>query len=678
MKKLLLFTQLFGLLFSTGFAQSYLPINLTGYNADIIAENSPAMSYTSTSIDGSDYVLYSVDYGNIYSTGSGLPNSGVIANGLYNYQLAPYSQNNAIFLTGGTTDSFSITSPRQYAALSLLGLSTEGSGTLTITLRFTDGSTQQYTGQALPDWFYNSNPVISGFDRAGRITNSPDYLSGEPRMYAVNLSISCANQQKNLSKIIINNTSASARACIFAVSGINPVSDLIAHTDITCFGSGNGTVTSLNTGGINPVSYLWSNSQTTSSLSSLSAGIYSVTITDGNGCSAVATDTINEPAPLLVLASASLYGLCSGTADTLNATGGTTYQWSNADTGATIVVYPTSATNGSLSYTVTATDANNCSASQTVNVSINPLPTLATAFIPSDTVCMGSNVTLTATGADTYVWNNGVIDGVSFIATATQDYIVAGTDSNGCVNTDTVTLTVNSLPAISTTALPNDTLCAGLNVTLSGAGAVSYVWSDNVTNGVGFAVSNTATYSVTGTDINGCSNTDSVTITVNQLPNVGATVSDDTICNGSSVTFTGTGADTYTWSSGIVDGVAYTPASSSVYAVTGTDANGCNNVASVEVTVQTCVGINNLQNATDIQLYPNPNAGIFSMLFNQNISNANISITDVTGKSIFQKQTNITSGYKMDINIVDAAKGLYFVSVFTKSALIKTYKVNIQ
>jgi hypothetical protein len=105
-----------------------------------------------------------------------------------------------------------------------------------------------------------------------------------------------------------------------------------------------------------------------------------------------------------------------------------------------------------------------------------------------------------------------------------------------------------------------------------------------VQDGVAFTPASTQTYTVTGTDANGCTNTAQTTITVNALPTVGAG-SNQTVCAGTSVTLSGSGASTYVWNNNVQDGVAFTPASTQTYTVTGTDANGCTNTAQVLVTV---------------------------------------------------------------------------------------------
>ncbi|MGZ3943102.1 MAG: hypothetical protein ACXVOH_14215, partial [Bacteroidia bacterium] len=223
------------------------------------------------------------------------------------------------------------------------------------------------------------------------------------------------------------------------------------------------------------------------------------------------------------------------------------------------------------------------SSTDTVKIKVNPTPTV-TANSTSTLVCAGTNITLTGGGASSYSWTNGVTDGVAFAPPSSQTYSVTGTDINGCSSTAAVTVNVNTLPAVTANAT-STVVCNGQSVTLTGGGASSYTWSSGVSNGVAFTPTSTQTYTVTGTDVNGCTNSATKNITVNSLPTVTANATATVICAGQSVTLTGGGAGTYTWTNGVTNGVAFTPSSTQTYTVTGTDVNGCINTASKTITV---------------------------------------------------------------------------------------------
>ena len=301
---------------------------------------------------------------------------------------------------------------------------------------------------------------------------------------------------------------------------------------------------------------------------------YTVNGTDVNGClgTDAVTITVN---PLPVVNAGTDQTVCAGTSVTLSATGAATYSWDNGITQG-VAFTPTATT----TYTVTGTSAAGCINTDQVVVTVNPLPIVNAG--PDQTVCIGSSVTLTATGAATYSWNNGVNQGVAFTPAATTTYTVTGTDANGCINTDQVLVTVNPLPVVN--AGLDQAICIGASATLTATGATTYTWDNGITQGVAFTPAATATYSVTGTDANGCVNTDQVIITVNPLPTVNAGP-DQAICVGTSTTLTASGATTYSWNNGVTQGAAFTPAATSTYTVTGTDANGCINTDQVTVTV---------------------------------------------------------------------------------------------
>lgn len=141
---------------------------------------------------------------------------------------------------------------------------------------------------------------------------------------------------------------------------------------------------------------------------------------------------------------------------------------------------------------------------------------------PNDVeVCLGADIVLTATNPDGAIitWDNGVTDGVPFSgATAgTTVYTVTG-DLNGCTITDQVTVTVNPLPTVD--AGPDQTVCEGESITLSGSGALNYQWDNGVVNGTAFAPGSSGTYTVVGTDGNGCVNADQVDVIVEPAPAV--------------------------------------------------------------------------------------------------------------------------------------------------------------
>jgi gliding motility-associated-like protein len=360
--------------------------------------------------------------------------------------------------------------------------------------------------------------------------------------------------------------------------------------------------------------------------------VYTITGSAGT-CSAVTTATVTvNTLPVISVNSGTI---CAGqTSSTLTAGGANTYTWSPATglssaNGSPVVANPASTS----SYTVTGTDANGCVNSATTAVTVNPLPAVS---VNSDLICVGGSTTLTATGATSYTWNPSgglsASSGASVTASpaATSSYTVTGTDLNGCYNSAVATVTVVSNPTVTVNSA---TICAGQQTaTLTANGASAYAWSPSTglsaSSGSVVTGNPTATtvYTITGT-VGTCTAVSTATITVNPLPVV--TVTSGTICAGqTSATLAAGGATTYTWSpaTGLSSAngspVTASPASTSSYTVTGTDANGCVNSAATTVTVNAlpavavnsdliCVGGSTTLTATGAATYTwNPSGGL--------------------------------------------------------------------
>ncbi len=321
--------------------------------------------------------------------------------------------------------------------------------------------------------------------------------------------------------------------------------------------------------------YAWDNNITdATAFTPTATATYTVTGTDANGC--IATDAVDVTVNALPTVDAGAdVAVCDGDPLTLSASGAATYAWDNNITDATAFTPTATAT-----YTVTGTDANGCIATDAVDVTVNALPTVDAGADVA--VCDGDPLTLSASGAATYAWDNNITDATAFTPTATATYTVTGTDANGCIATDAVDVTVNALPTVDAGA--DVAVCDGDPLTLSASGAANYAWDNNITDATAFTPTATATYTVTGTDANGCIATDAVDVTVNALPTVDAGA-DVAVCDGDPLTLSASGAATYAWDNNITDATAFTPTATATYTVTGTDANGCIATDAVDVTV---------------------------------------------------------------------------------------------
>ena len=323
------------------------------------------------------------------------------------------------------------------------------------------------------------------------------------------------------------------------------------------------------------LTYAWDNNITdATAFTPTATATYTVTGTDANGC--IATDAVDVTVNALPTVDAGAdVAVCDGDPLTLSASGAATYAWDNNITDATAFTPTATAT-----YTVTGTDANGCIATDAVDVTVNALPTVDAGADVA--VCDGDPLTLSASGAATYAWDNNITDATAFTPTATATYTVTGTDANGCIATDAVDVTVNALPTVDAGA--DVAVCDGDPLTLSASGAATYAWDNNITDATAFTPTATATYTVTGTDANGCIATDAVDVTVNALPTVDAGA-DVAVCDGDPLTLSASGAATYAWDNNITDATAFTPTATATYTVTGTDANGCIATDAVDVTV---------------------------------------------------------------------------------------------
>ena len=209
--------------------------------------------------------------------------------------------------------------------------------------------------------------------------------------------------------------------------------------------------------------------------------------------------------------------ICQGQTATLTTTTSLpngTYNWQPGNLLTNqITVSPATTTTYTVVYTVNGCSSTPANATVTVNPNI---PVYAGENI---SICQGDQITLTASGTPSNVWSGGISDGVAFTPTQTTTYYVTGTSASGCITTDSVIVTVNNNPII-TAGIPQ-TVCIGDQITLQGDGAGpagTYTWSNNVLDGQPFSANGTINYTVTGTDVNGCSGTASVLVTGLPLP----------------------------------------------------------------------------------------------------------------------------------------------------------------
>ncbi|MEW6467848.1 MAG: PKD domain-containing protein [Bacteroidota bacterium] len=372
---------------------------------------------------------------------------------------------------------------------------------------------------------------------------------------------------------------------------------VIAMSSAPMLCNGGTTTATATPSGTGPFSYSWNTtpSQSTQTATGLSAGTYNVTVTDANGCTQNAQITVTQP-PLLTLASSSVSSICTacnGTA-TVTPSGGTpaySYLWNNGQTTQTA----TGLCPGT--YTVTVTDANNCTQQTTVSVtSVNQSLTSTSAQNNATcfNLCNGDATAAASggTGPYSYVWNTTPAQSsAQATGLCSGSYTVTYTDANGCTGTSSVTITQPS--PIALTASATNPTCStptgSATVTPSGGTpAYTYAWSTTPAQTSQTATGLPAgTYTVTVTDANGCSDTVSVTLTsqVGTLQVTSTQVNANCFgaCNGTATATTSSAPPyTYLWNDGQTTQTA-TGLCVGNYTVTVTDANGCTGTASVTI-----------------------------------------------------------------------------------------------
>ncbi len=328
--------------------------------------------------------------------------------------------------------------------------------------------------------------------------------------------------------------------------------------------------------------YDWSNGDTGQSISINTAGTYTVTVEDSNGCTGTAQVSISESS----ISSPTINGndFCEGTNTPLSVIETySIYNWSNGDAGQSINV------NTAGTYTVTVEDASGCTG--TAQIAISELPPLTPTVNGSD-FCADTNTALSITEAyDTYSWSNGDA-GQSINVNTAGTYTVTVEDASGCTGTGEIA--INELPDLVPTVNGSD-FCAGTNTGLSVTETYNtYNWS-NGDAGQSINVAATGTYTVTVEDASGCTGTGEITI--NELPDLVPTVNGSDFCLGTNTALSVTETyDTYNWSNGDA-GQNINVNTTGTYTVTVEDASGCTGTG--EVTVNELSALNPTVNGDD-------------------------------------------------------------------------------
>lgn len=446
-----------------------------------------------------------------------------------------------------------------------------------------------------------------------------------------------------------------------------------------CYNDSNGMAVAIATGGTGTYTYSWNTSptQTNDTINNLTAGYYTVTVTDSNGCSDTAIATIAQPSILVASITSKTDVPCNGNnvgTATATATGGTTpyaYSWNSSPT-------QTNATATSLyagGYTVTLTDTNGCT--DTATVVIDQPPVLVAAISSTtDVSCYGGNngmATVSGTGGASpysYSWNTTPSQTTATATNLTKGtYIATITDSLGCTGYDTVTIgqpdsLVATIPSFSNVLCQGgNTGSATVNAT-GGSNPYTYSWNttpiQSTTTATNLAAGN---YTITVTDDKGCAKTATVNISEPTIVNATISASTNVLCNtgdnGSATVSATGGINPYTYSWNTTPNQTSTTATgltAGIYTATVTDSNGCTDTASITITEPTSLNAS-ITSTTDVSCY--------------NYSNGSATTTAIGGTAPYTYSWNTTPN-QTSTTATNLSAGTYTVTVTDTNGCMDT------
>jgi gliding motility-associated-like protein len=492
------------------------------------------------------------------------------------YALSNISGTTWLWNTGQQSDSISV-SPGTTSLFTVIGTTPEGC-----------------TGLAEIQITVHPLPIITAS------TDIPEICVGESAIAQANSSLPNTNWIWNsghtTQSIVVspaNNTTylvtgttqngCSAEASVNLIVNQNPVITLTSSSGAIC---DQDTAIFTATSNISASAFIWNTGETTEQIVVMPniSTLYNVTATSPEGCSGFGmVYLIVNPLPVIQL-NQNAFEICEGGFVNILAGSnvpGTSWIWNTGQNSNMIQVSPVTNT----TYTVTATTTLGCIAEAEANVIVYPKP-LITLNSDYNGICAGNPVTMTAISSisgTTWSWSNGSLQpSITLQPVSSTTYTVTGTTLNGCMNSASINIQVNALPSVSIfPANPN--ICSGSGTVLTAnTQSVSpiYQWcTGNTGNSISVQPQNTTQYSVTVTDINGCSNSAQCTVNIIPLPVIQVTPINPAVCQGSNITLTAHSSNpntTYYWNNySSTASITVNPSISTVYAVTGTDAFGC-------------------------------------------------------------------------------------------------------
>ena len=544
----------------------------------------------------------------------------------------PLCSGQTLNLTSGGGTGYSWSGPNSFASStqnpSIAGATPAASGTYTVTVTTTDGciSTAQTTVAVI------SNPIATASSNsplcAGQTLNltsdgGTSYSWSGPNGFtssAQNPSIAGATPAVSgaytVTVTATGGCTSTAQTTVTVNS--NPIATASSNSPLCA-----GQTLNLTSGGGTGYSWSGPNSFTSSTQNPsiagaipAASGVYIVTVTATGDCISTAQTTVTVNSNPIATASSNS-PLCAGQTLNLTSGGGTDYSWNgpNSFTSSTqnpSIAGATPAASGT--YIVTISDANGCSGTDDIVITVNSIPP-ANAGI-DQIICAGQSAILNASGGYTYAWSpatglsNANIANPMATPASTTTYTVTVSDMSGCTGTDAAAVIVNPVPTFTYTA--DSVLCysgssGAINILVSGGTTpYTYAWTPNVSTD---SIANNipaGTYQIAISDINGCDTV--TTITIGEPPQLTLSTSGNvTICNDQSTTISatatgGVGSYTFTWDNGLGIGSSFSvdPTTTTTYIVSVTDGNACSVTNSLTVMISPPIFVNVIANPVSV------------------------------------------------------------------------------
>lgn len=349
---------------------------------------------------------------------------------------------------------------------------------------------------------------------------------------------------------------------------------------------------------------------------------------------------------------------CVGALITLTGGSAVSYLWNTGATTSSIIVSP------NVNTTYSLTEKNACGTSQPGTKTINVIPTPTASITPSQTICSGNSVTITASGGTSYSWSTSAASQSISVSPTSSNTSYWAIVSNGCSNqndtTQIVQITVNPTPTVSISGI--DTICNGQNTTLFASGASTYVWFPNGQTDTNILVSPTinTTYTVIGTSASGCTNASTSALVVNPLPTASISITQ----SGNSATLIASGTGSYLWSTAVAtQQIVVSPSVTTIYTLTVT--NQCGSATdSIVVVITPPTGIFENTNHTDkVSVFPNPADNEITISANLSGKDVEINIYSIVGEKVLS--TKVTYDGELKLGVSQMKPGNYIVEIST-------------